>query len=253
MAGKPHIPLYPGDWLRDDVSGCSLAAQGLWLRMMFLAHDSTRYGYLEINGVPMPPEFIARRCGCDDTAQFASLFSELVTAGVPSMSDKGIVFSRRMVRDASLSGKRATAGRKGGKQNGKQHQSKKRSKEPPNTDTDNDIDTDNINQSKIDDGPPIYAAALPDELNHLEFRDVLARWLAYKGKKYKAAGLKTLISRAASLAKQHGLRAVVDAMERAIANGWKGWDQESSFNGAKQHANRRDNSAIGAGRGERSL
>ena len=40
MAKLPYIQLYPGDWLRDSVAGCSLAAQGLWLRMMFVMHDS---------------------------------------------------------------------------------------------------------------------------------------------------------------------------------------------------------------------
>src|SRR5574343_1640294 len=103
MADKlPRIELYPGDWLRDSVSGCSLAAQGLWLRMMFLAHVSTRYGYLEVDGSPMQPEFIARRCGADDTAQYETLLSELVAVGVPSVTENGIYYSRRMVRDANL-------------------------------------------------------------------------------------------------------------------------------------------------------
>ena len=110
----PFIQLYPGDWLRDSVSGCTLAAQGLWLRMMLLAHDSERYGYLSINGSPMPPETIARRCGCN-LAEYETLFAELVSAGVPSISDKEIIYSRRMVRDASLRQTRAKSGRQGGK------------------------------------------------------------------------------------------------------------------------------------------
>lgn len=114
MAEKlPAITFYPGDWLRDAVAGCSLAAQALWLRMMFIAHDSTRYGYLEVNGSPMQPETIARRCGCD-LAQYETLLSELVAAGVPSRSESGSLFSRRMVRDASIRDKRRKAGRRGG-------------------------------------------------------------------------------------------------------------------------------------------
>src|SRR4051794_32554080 len=111
MAEKlPYIQYYPGDYLRDAVSGCSLAAQGLWLRMMIVAHDSTRYGFLESNGSPMQPETIARRCGCD-LAQYETLLSELVAADVPSKTDDGIIFSRRMARDANLRLVRAKAGR----------------------------------------------------------------------------------------------------------------------------------------------
>jgi hypothetical protein len=95
----PAIHLYPGDWLRDAVAGCSLAAQGLWLRMMFLMHDSERYGYLVVNGSPMSSESIARRCGCTP-AEYETLLTELDAAGVPSRTKDNLIFSRRMVRDA---------------------------------------------------------------------------------------------------------------------------------------------------------
>lgn len=95
----PAIHLYPGDWLRDTVAGCSLAAQGLWLRMMFLMHDSERYGYLIVNGSPMTSESIARRCGCTP-AEYETLYGELDAAGVPSRTKGNLIFSRRMVRDA---------------------------------------------------------------------------------------------------------------------------------------------------------
>lgn len=102
MAAKlPAIQFYPGDWLRDPVSGCSLAAQGLWLRMMFLGHDSDRYGYLGLDGAPIPPGSIARRCGCT-LEQYTSLLAELDEAGVPSRTPEGVIFSRRMVRDAQI-------------------------------------------------------------------------------------------------------------------------------------------------------
>lgn len=98
MGKLPAIQFYPGDWLRDDISGCSLAAQGLWLRMMFLAHDCDRYGYLATNGQPMHPDSIARRAGCSPE-EYATLLAELDAAGVPGRTPGGIIFSRRMVRD----------------------------------------------------------------------------------------------------------------------------------------------------------
>lgn len=100
MAGKlPYIQFFVGDWIRDSISGCSLAAQGLWLRMMILAHDSERYGYLSINGTPIPPEHIAGRCGLP-LEQYVTLLAELDAAAVPSRTPEGIIYSRRMVRDA---------------------------------------------------------------------------------------------------------------------------------------------------------
>jgi len=116
MAGVPYIKFYPGDWLRDDVSACSLAAQGLWLRMMLVAHDSANYGFLEINGSPMPHAMIARKCGCG-LAEFEELFAELESAGVPSRASNGSVYSRRMARDGEQkrknSKKRSEAGKAG--------------------------------------------------------------------------------------------------------------------------------------------
>ena len=109
----PSIQFYPGDWLRDSVSGCSLAAQGLWLRLMMLMHDSKNYGYLTITGKPVAEEFLARKCGIDLTS-FKELFSELEIAGVPSRNAKGIVFSRRMVRDAATRRAKSLAGKSGG-------------------------------------------------------------------------------------------------------------------------------------------
>jgi hypothetical protein len=99
MPKLPYISFYPGDWLRDHIAGCSLAAQGLWLRMMILMHDCERYGHLAMNGSPIPSESIARRCGCT-LAQYETLLAELTAHGVPGVSQDGTIFSRRMVRDA---------------------------------------------------------------------------------------------------------------------------------------------------------
>jgi hypothetical protein len=107
----PAFQFYPGDWLRDGVSGCSLAAQGLWLRLMLLMHDSERYGYLCNNGSPIPSAQLARRCGCT-LAEFEELIAELDSAGVPSRTKDGIIYSRRMSRDAEARAQNADRQRK---------------------------------------------------------------------------------------------------------------------------------------------
>lgn len=68
--------------------------------MMILAHDSARYGYLELNGSPIPPAVIARRCGCESLEQYETLLYELDSVAVPSRTPEGVIYSRRMVRDA---------------------------------------------------------------------------------------------------------------------------------------------------------
>jgi hypothetical protein len=80
---------------------------------------------------------------------------------------------------------------------------------------------------------------LPEALESEAFREQLDNWIAYKAERregYKPAGFRSMITHAANMAKQHGLAAVVDAFVRAMANGWKGWDQESTFN-AKENRN----------------
>jgi hypothetical protein len=95
----PWLQFYPSDWLADSVSGCCLAAQGLWLRMLFVAHNSQRYGYLEADGKAIPDEQLARRCGCSSVEEYRNLLAELFSAGVPARTPEGVIYSRRMARD----------------------------------------------------------------------------------------------------------------------------------------------------------
>jgi hypothetical protein len=63
-------------------------------------HDSEHYGYFEAGGKPIPDEMGARLCGCTLKA-FTGALQELMAVGVPSKDDKGVIYSRRMVRDES--------------------------------------------------------------------------------------------------------------------------------------------------------
>lgn len=98
MAKLPAFQFYPGDWLRDSVAGCSLAAQGLWLRMLFVMHDGTPYGHLAKHGKPIPLHVLFAMAGTTEE-QAAPLLAELDALGVFDRTADGIIFSRRMVRD----------------------------------------------------------------------------------------------------------------------------------------------------------
>ena len=112
MALRPFIPIYVGDWLRE-CAGCSLASQGLWLRMCFLMHDSERYGHLATDGKPTPPEIVAASCG-STPADYLALLVELDRHKVPSRTRNGIIFSAPMVREERKRQLCSAAGRRGG-------------------------------------------------------------------------------------------------------------------------------------------
>lgn len=95
----PWLQFYPADWESDSIAGCSLPAQGLWLRMICVMHTSRPYGYSEIDGRPIPDELMFRRCGCVSVEEYRNLLAELFSAGVPSRSPEGVIYCRRMVRD----------------------------------------------------------------------------------------------------------------------------------------------------------
>lgn len=201
MSKLPAILFYPADWLKDDVAGCSLSAQGLWLRMMIVMHSCEPYGYLAMNGASIPSESVARRCGCTPD-EYATLLDELERAGVPSRNADGIIYSRRMVKDASIRSERAKAGRKGGKRSG-------------------------ISRSKIEAKPQAKTKQKPAIVNEVEvpedlkaFASDIGHWLRYKqekGQAYKPAGLASLWARCRELGKQ-----LPESVQISMANNWAG-------------------------------
>src|SRR6202035_6201045 len=102
------------DWESDvALKACSLAAQGLWMRMLCIAaqHDPT--GYVSVNRVGLDPEGIARIVGTG-VDEVRSLIGELSLNGVFARDQHGVIYNRRMVRDE----KKAAIARKNGKLGG---------------------------------------------------------------------------------------------------------------------------------------
>ena len=59
---RPAFQFYPGDWRKDvQLRSCSVAARGLWIDLLCVAHECEPYGHLMINGRPMTP---AQACLC---------------------------------------------------------------------------------------------------------------------------------------------------------------------------------------------
>jgi len=102
---------YEGDPL---LSSCSLASQGLWMRMLCLMHRGEPYGHLLING-KQPSVRVLSSILRTNEREFARLIAELEEYGVFSRTDDGTIYSRRMVKDAERSeeGREAIAKRWG--------------------------------------------------------------------------------------------------------------------------------------------
>jgi hypothetical protein len=123
---RPAFQFYPADWRKDvELQSCSMAAQGLWINAMCLAHECEPYGHLTINGKAMTPAQLGRQVGLTGK-EAESLLQELVDAGVARKGEDGTIFSSRMVRDEHLRNVRAEGGKAGSEfgQLGKEHGSK---------------------------------------------------------------------------------------------------------------------------------
>jgi len=97
MAKLPYFKVYPGDDMQSPVFGCSLAAQGLYERMRYIAHNgSPRYGFLENASGGLASSVIAARCGCQ-LSNFQNTFQELLSAGAIHCDEKGIVYFPELV------------------------------------------------------------------------------------------------------------------------------------------------------------
>ena len=116
MSGLPWGKFWWKDWLTDPaLSVCSLAAQGLWMRMLCIMSMSEPPGHLIIpptRAASTEAKQVARMC-LADARQVSPLLGELETRGVFSRNEGGIIVSRRMIRDAELSENGRSAAVKG--------------------------------------------------------------------------------------------------------------------------------------------
>ncbi|MCJ2021189.1 phage replisome organizer N-terminal domain-containing protein [Methylobacterium sp. E-065] len=108
------MKFYPADWRVDAKLGtCPMAARGLWMAMICLMHEAEPYGHLVVNGVPMTDVKLAQLAGISLKECRKSL-ATLREVGVFSVSDAGVIYSRRMVRDEAKLLKDKENGKKGG-------------------------------------------------------------------------------------------------------------------------------------------
>ncbi len=69
----------------------------------------------------------------------------------------------------------------------------------------------------------------PPSLEEEPLKPAVADWLRHKvetGKRYKPTGLRKFFSRVDNVAAKYGPRHVCDLIEKAIGNGWTGWEHD---------------------------
>lgn len=92
---------------------CSLAARGLWSEMLPIMFSSTQTGFLLIGNRTPTMAQLATIVGASED-EVRTLLAELWAAGVYSRSKGGVIYCRRMVRDAAASEVGRRTGRRGG-------------------------------------------------------------------------------------------------------------------------------------------
>lgn len=128
---RPAFQFYPADWRKDAaLQSCSIAAQGLWINALCIAHECDPYGHLTVNGKPMTGAQIGRLMGLA-AKECEKLLGELESAGVLARTDEGAIFSRRMVRDEDIRNRRANGGNEGAEHGAKGAEHGKKGGRPP--------------------------------------------------------------------------------------------------------------------------
>jgi hypothetical protein len=114
---NPSTVFYFNDWDNDpELKTCSLAAQGLWMRLLCIAARSPEPGIVQIGSHDMSPPhgltLVASAVG-KPLDEVSPLIDELLTSGAASRDRKGRIYCRRMVRKGKVSLARSEAGKLG--------------------------------------------------------------------------------------------------------------------------------------------
>lgn len=114
---NPSTTFFWNDWDNDEaLKACSLAAQGLWMRMLCIAARSPEPGIVMIGGFPASRPDLEPRLAAlvgQPLETVNALIDELLTSGAASLDRKKRIVNRRMMKAAALRRKRSEAGKLG--------------------------------------------------------------------------------------------------------------------------------------------
>lgn len=186
---NPWLKFYPRDWRGDQaLRAVSVAARGLWIEMLCVMHEAQPYGHLILGGRAVSNDILARVSGLG-ADECGALVAELESAGVFSRTRKGVIYSRRMIKDHSRSEK----GRKSINRRWKQVPENEEENDVPNRLPDRVPITQKpeARSQKEREDKPLSARGLPNWLP-------LDAWVGYRQMRTKIK--KPLTDRAAAMA-----------------------------------------------------
>ena len=110
----PFLRFFPADWRADPaLRASSIAARGFWIECLAMMHEGTPYGHLTIAGEVPADQELARQMAIAPS-EVKRLTAELLRRGIASRTDGGVLYSRRLVRDAARRARAVADGRRGG-------------------------------------------------------------------------------------------------------------------------------------------
>jgi len=224
LRNQPYIPLYVQDYLTDEkLNMCSLASQGVYMKLMCIMHKSDEYGTILLKQKDKQNKSTCLNFATKvakllpiQVQPLHDAITELVDEGVLQISGDKLV-QKRMVRDNDISDKRANAGYKGGKTT-QFAKAKKKAKSKANSEGENE------NENESEDVSKSKAIIFPfDSENFKKYWDY---WKEYKKKEHKFT-YKSEISEQAALKKLSELAdgnedTALKIIEQSIAQGWAG-------------------------------
>ena len=213
---NPWTKWYWQDYLSDEnLSDCSLAAQGLWMRMLGYMARSEKRGYLIFNGnqkeskslveqKQIESKVLAKRTHTEEQV-IEQLLNELEENRVFSRDENGVIFSRRLVREAELSKIRSEAGRKGGRRSWKNKENKIESNLKAKENQNESKDESKLKAASASASASVYASASASEYEKKEERKGEGK---KEGKQEEEKLIGDIVAKWNSFAQEHGLARV---------------------------------------------
>lgn len=150
LRDQPYLPLYVQDFLTDEkLIECSASATGVYIRVMCIMHKSDPYGMILLKQKDKQTSSTIQNFALKlikslpyDLDVIKSGLEELINEDVLQIEDDKLI-QKRMVKDFSISNKRAEAGKKGGEKT-QSAKAKDEAKHQANSENENE----NININK---------------------------------------------------------------------------------------------------------
>ena len=222
----PWVKWSYADWLNEHaLLLCPYAARGLWADLLALMYHSPEPGYLLIAGAAMTPDQVAKlRGGTAD--EVTALLGELERAGVFSRDRRGVIYSRRMVRDL---GDREAVRRRVARfrERGASSNATRNAVVTPTVtplsrgEAEAETEADTEKKQNKDNGADAPGVEIPASLDTPEFRKACTQFHNHRKelrKPLRPTGERALLTKLTGW----GVQKAVAALNASVANGWVG-------------------------------